>query len=88
MVLSDCWGTNSTSNTDRIHFLFLFVSVKVLLSYNHVMEGGYVGDLLEEAAGPHSCVGHQVIHCRNEGGISAILVSLNHVKIVLSVNFE
>ena len=39
-------------------------------AYDHVVEGGYVGDLLEEAAGPHACVCHQVIHCRNDRGVT------------------
>jgi hypothetical protein len=34
------------------------------IAYNHVVERGYIGDFLEEAARPDPCVGHQVIHCK------------------------
>lgn len=37
-----------------------------MMPYNHIMEGGYVGDLFKEAAGPDPGVGHQVIHCVNK----------------------
>jgi len=34
------------------------------MSYNHIMESGYVGDLFKKAAGPDPRVGNQVINCR------------------------
>jgi hypothetical protein len=37
-----------------------------MMPYHHIMEGGYVGDLFKEAAGPDPGVGHQVIHCVNK----------------------
>jgi hypothetical protein len=37
-----------------------------MMPYNNIMEGGYVGDLFKEAAGPDPGVGHQVIHCVNK----------------------
>jgi hypothetical protein len=33
------------------------------ISYNDIVEGGYVGDFFKEAAGPDPSVGNQVVHC-------------------------